>query len=114
MSSMVCRSSRSSSSRPSIVVARGLRQPQADAERIEQLQPQPLLLVERRADVALEIGEAIAGDRLANRLAELLPQRAARRDGEDLRLGPSSACACSATKALTCSRSSAARADRSC
>ena len=66
---------------------RRLRQAQADPERIEELQPQAFLLVERRADVAFELVEAIVRHRLANGLPQLLPERATRRHGEDRRLG---------------------------
>ena len=46
----------------------------------------PLLLVERLADVALEIGEAIAGDRFAGRLAQLGAERPPGGDRKDLGL----------------------------
>ncbi len=63
-----------------------LRQASADAEGIEKLQAQALTFVEGRADVVFELVETIVRDRLANRLAKLLPQSATRRHGEDGRL----------------------------
>ena len=71
---------------PADRLARGLGQAQADAERIQQLQAQALALIERRRDVAFEIGELIAVHRPRRAVAELRAQRVAGGHAEHFRL----------------------------
>ena len=83
-------------------------EPKTDAERIQQLEAQALLLIERRRDVALEIRET--GRRQRSPPTGLPASCAARGAPTPRRLRAWSRAAlraCSATKRLTCSRSSA-------